>query len=272
MKFSRQLDYYKIPEWSSFYIDYRTMKKLINRYLDYYLHTSPVKTPLVSPDDKLKIVLEEFQNQLNKINDFYIEKRDQLKIDLETVFICISRIRTVSTMGEKEAKKILSLEEKDDIQDRATSFKRSFTDVHRQVWWLEVFCEINYIALLKLCEKFNHCADFRKLIQKCDFVNWENELVPLRNEMYEYISEQNEKSSKYDAIQLLTSGSLYYRAAEIVKMSFALGVVVACGLVTIYMLIVNFKTINGDLYPSFPVFRFTLAINLVFISAAWIIY
>ena len=90
--------------------------------------------------------------------------------------------------------------------------------------------------------------------------------------MYEYISEQNEKSSKYDAIQLLTSGSLYYRAADIVKMSFALGVVVACGLVTIYMLIVNFKTINGDLYPSFPVFRFTLAINLVFISAAWIIY
>ena len=47
--------------------------------------------------------------------------------------MCISRIRTISTIGEKEVKNILSLEEKDDLQDRATSFQRSFTDVHRQV-------------------------------------------------------------------------------------------------------------------------------------------
>lgn len=272
MKFSRQLDYQKIPEWSSFYIDYRTMKKLINRYADHIMENSSRDVNLSDKNSEIYSVLSEFRQQLNKINDFYIEKKEQLQQEVETVFLCINRIHTITTIGEKEAKNILSLEEKDDLQDRATSLKRSFTDVHRQIWWLEVFCEINYIALLKLSEKFNYSAQFRALVNKSDFINWEKELAPLRNEMYLYIAGQNGDNSIYDAVQLLTSGSVYYRSTDILKMSFSLGVICASGLITIYLLLVNYSKIHGNIYPSFPVFRLTLAINLVIISFSWIIY
>ncbi|OMJ88722.1 hypothetical protein SteCoe_9264 [Stentor coeruleus] len=272
MKFSRQLDYHKIPEWSSFYIDYRAMKKLINRYLDEYIKSDSQKSPLLSSEQMLKAVLEEFEAQLTKINDFYIEKKQQLKQELETVFICISRIRTVSTMGEKDVKNILSLEEKDDLQDRETSLQRAFSDVHRQFWWLEVFCEINSIAILKLSEKMNVCAELKLLFQKYDFINWENELTPSREEMYTYVAGQKGDDDDYDAIRLLTSGSIYYKSGDIVKMSFSLGIICASCIVTIYLLLMNYSNIDINIYPSFPVFRLTLAINLVIIAASWIIY
>ena len=52
MKFSRQLDYHKIPEWSSFYIDYRAMKKLINRYLELFTENNPLDCPLMDSKQK----------------------------------------------------------------------------------------------------------------------------------------------------------------------------------------------------------------------------
>ena len=90
--------------------------------------------------------------------------------------------------------------------------------------------------------------------------------------MYSYIADQNGDNSLYDSIQILTSGSLYYKSTDIAKMSFAVGIIVACGLVTIYILLMNYSKIDGNIYPSFPVFRLTLAINLVFIACSWIIY
>ena len=37
MKFGKQFDFYKIPEWSEFYLDYISLKKLI-KYLDKRRH------------------------------------------------------------------------------------------------------------------------------------------------------------------------------------------------------------------------------------------
>jgi hypothetical protein len=272
MKFSHQLDYYRIPEWSSYYIDYRYLKKLINRYLDAFIQTESSSAAFLSPDHNLQTVVDEFTSQLCKINEFYTEKKSQLQQDLETTFIGISRLRTVSTMNEREMQNILSLEEKDDAQGRATSLQRSFCDVHRHVWWLEVFCEINYIASLKLCEKFKYSADLRVMIQKSDFVNWENELQPLREVMYRYVADQMEEKTIYNAIRLLTAGSIYYRASDIMKMFFCIGISVGSGLVTVYTLLMNYDKIDVDIYPSFPVFRLTLAINLVIIAGSWVIY
>lgn len=272
MKFSRQLDYHKIPEWSNFYLDYRLMKKLVNRHIEHFLYTDQSRTPLITESEQFQSIIEEFSSQLGKINEFYNEKKQQYKQDLETTLICISRIRTVSTIGEKDLKNILSLEEKDDLQDRATSLQRSFSDVHRQVWWLEVFCEINYIAALKICEKCIRSGDLRKLIDSSDFINWENDLVPLREQMYTYVADQKGDENIYDAVQLLTSGSLYYKSRDVMKMSFCIGIIAACALVSIYLLLMNYSKIDSNIYPSFPVFRLTLSLNLVIIALSWIIY
>lgn len=273
MKFSHQLDYHKIPEWSKFYIDYRLMKKLINSYLEtLYCDEGEENTPLLCENTKYQGILNEFKEQLEKINDFYNDKKKQLRQDLETTYVCISKIKTVSTIAEKDISNILSLDEKDDLQDRATSLQRAFTDVHRQVWWLEVYCEINSIACQKICEKINRSGDFKNLISSCDFINWENELVPLRENMYMFIADQQGEKEIDNAVSLLTSGSVYYKSLDVVKMSFCLGVMIASAIVTIYLLIMNNSKIEAKIYPSFPVFRLTLMMNMVIIAFSWVIY
>lgn len=75
-----------------------------------------------------------FEAQYQKINNFYVQKRQQYSSDLETVFYNIYNIQRISTLADGEAKRLLSLDEKDDAVNIAASLQRAFSDVHKKIW------------------------------------------------------------------------------------------------------------------------------------------
>mmetsp|Transcript_25979 Transcript_25979/g.25568 ORF Transcript_25979/g.25568 Transcript_25979/m.25568 type:complete len:110 (+) Transcript_25979:80-409(+) len=77
---------------------------------------------------------EELKAQINILNAFYSEKKLQITDELEKIFSYFHNlVRINSTIDLEEAKKLLSLDERDDAQNRATSMKRAFSDIHKQM-------------------------------------------------------------------------------------------------------------------------------------------
>lgn len=73
MKFGKQFDFYKIPEWSEFYFDYISIKKLL-KYLDKRRHKNKTKK-------KLNQIHIEENDDNNDEESSIIENTDKNNID-----------------------------------------------------------------------------------------------------------------------------------------------------------------------------------------------
>lgn len=272
MKFSRLLEYHKIPEWSAYYIEYRNLKKIINRLNRSFSITSDseLTDSLIDNHDLFMKFKDELKCQLNRLNAFYNEKKAQIEDELDKIFNYIHHLNRINTtIDQDEAQKLLALDERDDAQNRATSMQRAFSDVHKQMWWLELFCEINYIACLRLCEKIPDSEDQKQEIEKQAFRKWDHEIAKLRNSLYEQVASECMDGDIDKAKQLLTRGVNQYRSKDIGRIFFCLGMVITCLLVIAYITI---NKGNDTLWPSYPVYRLTLAINLTIFAAAYLVY
>ncbi|CAG9322380.1 unnamed protein product [Blepharisma stoltei] len=272
MKFSRQLEYYKIPEWSAYYIEYRKLTKLIYRMRrsDSISSENALSDPLLDHSSLEKKFRAEFKSQINRLNAFYAEKKMQIYDERKTIFSYFKSLSRInSTIDQEEAKRLLALDERDDAQNRATSMKRAFSDVHKQMWWLEAFCEINYMACLRLLEKLENSIDLRDELEHQPFRQWESEIGGLRLKLYNKVAKECLDGNVEEAKLLLTRGSKQYRAKDIAGIFFCLGIVITCLIVILYIAI---RFGNITLCPSYPIFRLTLAVNLSLLSIAYIIY
>lgn len=154
-----------------------------------------------------------------------------------------------------------------ETQDPSSS-KRSLDDVHRYIWWLEVFCEVNYIATLRLMDKLDSSADIQKLLEKQEFMKFGKELEKMREDLYSKVAYEFFDNDKPEAIQFITKTSKHYRNDDIAWIFLSLGVSVMCLVLSAILWFLSDKNMFGEIFISFSVFRFTLAINLILFSTA----
>ena len=77
MKFGKQFDFYKIPEWSEFYLDYISLKKLI-KYLDKRRHKKRSKAI-----KKLKQIHIKDEEESNEEESSYLEHEHKKALNLK---------------------------------------------------------------------------------------------------------------------------------------------------------------------------------------------
>src|SRR5574343_270125 len=125
MKFSRLLEYHLIPEWSSYYIEYRYLKKLVKSLQTAISSSSSISSePLLGGADIFKEFTNELNRQIDRINNFYKEKLHEIQDEIDSTIAYIYNLRRVSSLNEVEARALLSIKEIDDNYSRDTSMQR----------------------------------------------------------------------------------------------------------------------------------------------------
>ena len=266
MKFSTELNYHTIPEWSANYIDYRYLKKTLKS-----MHSSTLLDSNENP--LLGNSLESFKSQVlleaKKVNSFYKDKLKQLHTDYDTVLFHLYTLHKQTSLDTFEVRAMLSIHELDEAQDRATSMQRSFTELHSHARWLEMYSEINYIAFNKIMEKIaKDSADLKQAIDQMEFVKWISDVDELKNKMYKTLAEECLDGD----VQLATKMLLCYKhfnSADIASISFCSGVMMVMIALSIFMICDNDFSL---VVPSLCFFRLFYMICLVILASSMMVY
>ena len=114
MKFGKQFDFYKIPEWSEFYLDYISLKKLI-KYLDKRRHKKRSKAI-----KKLKQIHIKDEEESNEEESSYLEHEHEQHSDPN---ISSGKEENVEVQKAKEIQ-LEKLPESEQIQYFITIYKQ----------------------------------------------------------------------------------------------------------------------------------------------------
>lgn len=265
MRFAKQMEYYKIPEWSAYYLDYHSMIKQIYAHHNALVHNQTLAEQFEqSIKSSLKI-------QFNIINTFYQTKKSTLRKKISAIFENIFYLeRNFSHLNLTETGEKLNIYK---TEENESGFKRALCDVHRKIWWLEVYCEVNYIAFLRLLDKLDRPKDLIALLEQQIFMKCEEELGILRVGLYEQIAAEFFDGDIDQAKIMILNEGKYYKFWDMALIYGFLGMIITSSLIsTTVILITEIGNPGTSIFPSFCVFRLTLAINIIILSWSWIIY
>lgn len=268
MKFRRILEYHTVPEWSLYYVDYRLLKKLLQIYQNSLQSAhSDISESLLGNYDAFKEYKLELELQFDRVKDFYTEKLRTLRGEFKSIVGHIYNLKRVSTLNAEEANGLLSMKERDDAQNRAISMQRAFTELHTHIIWLEGFCEINYVALLRILARFN--PDIEKFnIDSENYRVWEKDLKELKEKIYEITAAECMNGDLDSAIQLMNEIKRF-KGIDIGVISFCIGVLFVMGNVAGFMLARNDLDLLG---PSIFVFRFTFCVPFTVVLLSFMVF
>lgn len=257
MKFSNEMNYHKIPEWSSQYIDYRSIKKLLKSSAD-----SPLQTSLLLPSPSSLILSEAF-----KVNIFFLHKLKEFQNNYDTILYYLYSLRRLTSLGNAEVQSMLTVYDLDDAENRATSMQRAFIELHMHVSWLEMYCEINYIAFTKLFKKIEDNA-LKDTIGKLDFCKWSESICELKLRMYTTLADECLGGDKEKAKRMVTCYR-YLKNIDLACISFCIGIMIVMAAVIFFMIIDQGfeKTI-----PSLCFFRLFYSVSFLVLMASWVVY
>ena len=159
MKFGSQLEQYKLPEWASFYLDFLALRKRIKqlklvlrgrtfemidiRDLIPGAESSHVhKTEEIAIENLERAWVQVFIREVMKLNKFYCEKKLEYMQELEETFLHVQK-------HHGDLKAMVRKSDHYDPRQRLPSILRALQISHRNMWCLEVYSEINYLACIK---------------------------------------------------------------------------------------------------------------------------
>lgn len=268
MKFSRLLEYHLIPEWSSNYIEYRYLKKLVKSLQAVISSASSINSePLLGGADICKEFTNELNRQIERVNNFYKEKLHEIQDEIDSTIAYIYNLRRVSSLNEVEARALLSIKEIDDNYSRATSMQRTFIELHQKIIWLESFCEFNHIGIHKIILKSGF-EELKSKVKALEFENWVEELNKIKNDIYDIIADEFFNGEKIHAQKLLNDTKRFKNSD--------IGIIgCCCGIWVVMLPIVSgliWKNDLSQLIPSLFLFRLIMMVGLSMLSFAVVIY
>lgn len=268
MKFARILEYHTIPEWSSYYVDYRLLKKIILAYKNTLsVGDSDISESLLGKHDASKELVLEIETQSSKVNLFYKEKLFNMQKEIDAILSYIYNLKRVSSLNEIETRSLLSMKERDDAQNRATSMQRAFTELYQHITWLEKFCEYNYIALLKILAKFPS-DDLKSYLDNLEFIKWSESLNELKGTIYKTIAYECLNGDIELSRKMMTEAKKF-KAKDLGIISFCIGMLLIMTSICFGLIFSNDLTRLG---PSLCVFRMLFFCCASLLSFAFVIY
>ncbi|KAI9486563.1 MAG: hypothetical protein EXX96DRAFT_46779 [Benjaminiella poitrasii] len=133
MKFGKRIQSQQFPEWSSRYLDYKGLKKCISLLLE---------GQSSSNEARKATFFFKLERELEKINTFYLQKENDLKVRLKTLI---------------DKKKLIQLDSKrlKHFSHQLTSLEEAFAQFERDLNKLQKYVELNNEGFQKILKKWD---------------------------------------------------------------------------------------------------------------------
>ncbi|KAL9550387.1 hypothetical protein MBANPS3_004756 [Mucor bainieri] len=151
MKFGKQIQSQQFTEWSPYYLDYKGLKKFISSLLN--TPADSLKAlglpPIGIEEDRAKLLQSQkaafffkLERELEKINSFYLQKENELKVRLRTL-IDKKKVLQSDTRRLKHASTLFKA-----IQEAFVQFEQELTKIQKYV-------ELNNEGFRKILKKWD---------------------------------------------------------------------------------------------------------------------
>ena len=284
MKFGTQLELYKIPEWASKYLDFLVLKKKIKRIAraqgaaskqGSFLSAAgsdPSTQDLLGPSALIEDWFEHFHREIHKISEFYCTKRLEFIRELED--IC-------NYVLKNQDHTMLLKSDHFDPRVRLPSLLRAVQKSHRNLWCLEVYCEINYLGcvkyplfrVLKKMKKFTNIemkTTWDNVVTPSEFMKWK-ELQQYRQRIYQFVGKFCAHGDVEAAKSMIRQGDVTYSAKDVLLVSFCLGVAIASSVEIGLFFAIELDEVYL-LLPSLPIFRLFLCVVFMMWMSALVLF
>ncbi|KAI9310793.1 hypothetical protein BX666DRAFT_1882142 [Dichotomocladium elegans] len=148
MKFGKQIQSQQFTEWSAHYLDYKGLKKFINSILN-APHEHHNNGQVISEDDRSRLLQSQkaafffkLERELEKINSFYLQKENELKVRLRTL-VDKKKILQTDTRRLKHASTLFNA-----IQEAFIQFEHELNKIQKYV-------ELNNEGFRKILKKWD---------------------------------------------------------------------------------------------------------------------
>eukprot|EP01095_Lingulamoeba_sp_RSL-Kostka_P002199 TRINITY_DN13073_c0_g1_i1.p1 TRINITY_DN13073_c0_g1~~TRINITY_DN13073_c0_g1_i1.p1 ORF type:complete len:685 (+),score=169.74 TRINITY_DN13073_c0_g1_i1:122-2176(+) len=168
MKFGKQLESTMVVEWQEMYLDYKRLKEL----LKYYKRKEKLKDDETTLDDKdPDEFLNEVETELDKINNFYMEKEEQMLERFEAVKENLNELPNLENNDVDLSESLndtrltlFQMRERKIIKQKKI-LKKAMIQIYRACLMLENFCQLNYTGCYKIVKKYDKITKSRELEQ-----------------------------------------------------------------------------------------------------------
>ncbi|CAO3690052.1 unnamed protein product [Rhizopus microsporus] len=150
MKFGKQIQSQQFTEWSPYYLDYKGLKKFISSLLNAPADSlKALGLPPIDDEDRSKLLQSQkaafffkLERELEKINLFYLQKENELKVRLRTL-IDKKKVLQSDTRRLKHASTLFKA-----IQEAFIQFEQELTKIQKYV-------ELNNEGFRKILKKWD---------------------------------------------------------------------------------------------------------------------
>ncbi|XP_042442707.1 SPX domain-containing protein 4-like isoform X2 [Zingiber officinale] len=141
-----------LPEWRDKFLAYKTLKKLIKHLpqppplpemQDEPLNPAAAAPPLVVLEAWFVRILDE---ELEKFNDFYVDKEEDFVIRLQELKERIERIRTSRNRAFSSER---------EFSEEMLEIRKAFVTIHGEMVLLKNYSSLNFAGLVKILKKYD---------------------------------------------------------------------------------------------------------------------
>lgn len=158
MKFGKEFKTHleeTIPEWRDKFLCYKPLKKLLKHHLPITTTTpTPINLHLhflqqpFSPNILQAWFLRILNQELEKFNDFYVDKEEEFVIRFQELKERIERLKEKSSQSEKYTSDCEFSEEMMDI-------RKDLVTIHGEMVLLKNYSSLNFAGLIKILKKYD---------------------------------------------------------------------------------------------------------------------
>ncbi|BAU01273.1 hypothetical protein VIGAN_11047500 [Vigna angularis var. angularis] len=160
MKFGKEFKTHleeTIPEWRDKFLCYKPLKKLLNHHLPSTTTTAtttPINLPLhllqnpSSPQLLQAWFVKILNEELEKFNDFYVDKEEEFVIRFQELKERIERLKDKSSHSEMYTSDCEFSEEMMDI-------RKDLVTIHGEMVLLKNYSSLNFAGLIKILKKYD---------------------------------------------------------------------------------------------------------------------
>ncbi|XP_020233319.1 SPX domain-containing protein 4 isoform X2 [Cajanus cajan] len=159
MKFGKEFKTHleeTIPEWRDKFLCYKPLKKLIKHHLNTNnkANTVPINLPLhlLQPPSSPQLMQAWFvrilNEELEKFNDFYVDKEEEFVIRFQELKERIERLKEKSSQSEMYTSDCEFSEEMMDI-------RKDLVTIHGEMVLLKNYSSLNFAGLIKILKKYD---------------------------------------------------------------------------------------------------------------------
>lgn len=177
MKFGKEFTTHleeTIPEWRDKFLCYKPLKKLLNHHLPTTTTTTNLHLHLLllhpqpSSFNLQAWFLRILNQELEKFNDFYVDKEEDFVIRFQELKERIERLKEKSSQNEMYASDCEFSEEMMDI-------RKDLVTIHGEMVLLKNYSSLNFAGLIKILKKYDKktggllCLPFTQLVLRQPF-------------------------------------------------------------------------------------------------------